>query len=83
MSPAEVVTAFIAAFFVIGVVVGIIAVVAMSAVRTDRGRRDGPRRGPHRPGRNAAADGNAIGWEEPPGPGEEGEPPRWPGGFTG
>jgi len=60
-------------FFIIGITVGVIAVVAMAAVRSDRsGRLSGPpESGPDGPGR------------QPPGPGLEDleldDRPRWPG----
>lgn len=36
----------VVAFFVVGIVVGVIAVIAMSAIRTDRYRRNDPGRRP-------------------------------------
>jgi hypothetical protein len=75
----EFVAAVIAAFFVIGIVVGVIAVVAMSALRSDRGRL-GNRTRRLRRGTGSPL-GRGPGWEEPPGPDEEDSGyPRWPGG---
>lgn len=95
MSAAELVVLVVLAFFTIGVVVGVIAVIAMSAIRHDQidrrygGRRGGlgPRAGRHAGGRPGDEIGAGdTGWEEPPeafgpdsGDGDE-EPPRWPGG---
>jgi hypothetical protein len=69
----------IVAFFVIGIVVGVIAVIAMSALKSDRGRL-GDRTRRLRRGTDSPL-GGAPGWEEPPGPDEEDNRyPRWPGG---
>ncbi len=75
MSGAEIVLGIIAAFFIIGIVVGVIAVIALSAVRGRRAPEDQRRRGgPDRAGQ--------PGWEEPPGPDDDSDPPsRWPGGY--
>jgi hypothetical protein len=74
------VTGVIAAFFVIGIAVGWIAVVAMSALRTSRSRRGNrPRR--LRDGTGSPHGDGGLGWEEPPGPDQEDNGhPRWPGG---
>ncbi len=70
----DTVVAIVSAFFVIGIVVGIIAVVAMSALRADRrgDPGDSPDYGPPGPG------------EQPPVPRADGvgldDRPRWPGG---
>ena len=91
MSAVELVVLVVLAFFTIGVVVGVIAVIAMSAIRhdeTDRrhgGRRGGlGRRAGRRPGDEI--DAGDTGWAEPPeafgpdtGDGDEGSP-HWPGG---
>jgi hypothetical protein len=69
----------IVAFFVIGIVVGVIAVIAMSALKSDRGRL-GDRTRRLRRGTGSPL-GGGPGWEEPPRPDETGnEYPRWPGG---
>jgi hypothetical protein len=75
----EFVAGVIAAFFVIGIVVGVIAVIAMSALRSDWGRLGGRAR---RLRRGAGPPlGGGPGWEEPPGSDEtDGGHPRWPGG---
>lgn len=80
------VTGVIAAFFVIGIGVGVIAVFALSALRyRRRAQRDDWLAGRRRPlGRTD----DGVGWQEPPGPDEYGDgaggygdqPPRWPGG---
>lgn len=95
MSALELVVLVVLAFFTIGIVVGVIAVIAMSAIRHDQiDRRYGGRRGGLGPraGRRAGErpgdeiDSGDSGWAEPPeafepdtGDGDEG-PPRWPGG---
>jgi hypothetical protein len=74
----EFVVGVIAAFFVIGIVVGVIAVIAMSSLKSDRGRL-GDRTRRLRRGTRSPLRG--PGWEEPPGPDEEDNGyPRWPGG---
>ena len=65
MTGLEFVAGVIAAFFVIGIVVGVIAVIAMSALRSDWGRLGGRAR---RLRRGAGPPlGGGPGWEEPPG----------------
>jgi len=68
------VVAIVSAFFVIGITVGIIAVVAMSVLRADRPRDPGdpPEFGPRRPGEQPPE----AGWADT-GPDDH---PRWPGG---
>ena len=75
----------IAAFFILGIGVGVIAVIAMSALKRAQGRPGGR---PRRPGRLGASVGprsvgGGPGWEEPPGPDETDDGPRWPGGPSG
>jgi hypothetical protein len=76
----------VGAFFLIGIAVGVLAVIAASAIRGDAERAGrGPAERPHGP------DGwigmPQAGWEEP-GPGGDGDgdqddgSPRWPGGFA-
>lgn len=72
----------IVAFFVIGIGVGVIAMIALSALKYRRlAQRDEWRAG-RRPG--PADDG--VGWQQPPGPDDYeddwygDQPPRWPGG---
>ena len=78
MTGFEFVAGVIAAFFVIGIVVGVIAVIAMSSLKSDRGRL-GDRTRRLRRGTGSPLSG--PGWEEPPGPDEEDNGyPRWPGG---
>jgi hypothetical protein len=77
----EVVAGVIAAFFVIGIVFGVLLVVALPAYDRRRDARSVGaggeyRRRPGRPG--GYRPGDAAGWEEPPG--LDGEtPPPWPG----
>lgn len=79
----ELVAAVIAAFFVIGIAVGVLLVVALP---THRRRDRAPvigwegeyRRRPGLPP-GYGHDGGP-GWEEPPGPDDDENPPRWPGG---
>lgn len=70
MSSGEIVAVIVAAFFVIGIVVGVIAVIAMSAIRDDRDRA------------RSLPDG-VSGWQEPPGAEEDDSYPRWPDGISG
>ena len=79
MSAVELVAGIVAAFFVIGIVVGVIAVIAMSAIRTDRTRRRNRPSSLRR--RTGGSRGDRTGWEEPPGPDDEDDDrPRWPSG---
>lgn len=96
MSGVELVVLVVLAFFTIGIVVGVIAVIAMSAIRHDQiDRRYGGRRGGLGPraGRRAGTrpgdeiDSGEVGWTEPPeafgpdtGDDDDEGPPRWPGG---
>ena len=78
MTGFEFVAGVIAAFFVIGMVVGVIAVIAMSSLKSDRGRLGDRTR---RLRRGTGSPRGGPGWEEPPGPDEEDTgSPRWPGG---
>jgi hypothetical protein len=76
----EVVASVIAAFFFIGIGVGVLLVIALPALRRHRGAReigwdgDYRRHGPP-PGYR---DNNGPGWEEPPGPDDGDNSPRWP-----
>jgi len=74
----------IAAFFILGIGVGVIAVIAMSALKRAQGRPGGrPRRPPRLGGSVGPPSVGGPGWEEPPGPGETDDRPRWPGGPSG
>ena len=78
----EVVASVIAAFFVIGIGVGVLLVVAMPALRRRRGTRDIGREERYRhpyglPPGYGNSDG--PGWQEPPGPNDDDLPPPWPG----
>jgi hypothetical protein len=94
---ATVVTVVIGIFFLIGIAVGVMAVIAAAALRTsvERAQRERLKRG-----REDAEDGAGwigsgmsatqwtdTGWEEPPGSGDDNDedegPPRWPGGRGG
>jgi hypothetical protein len=70
------VVAIVSAFFIIGITVGIIAVVAMSVLRADRPRDPGdlPEFGLRRPGQQPPE----AGWDDA-GPDDR---PRWPGGVS-
>jgi hypothetical protein len=78
----EVVASVIAAFFVIGIGVGVLLVVAMPALSRRRGTRDIGREDDYRhpyglpPG---YGDTDGPGWQEPPGPNDDDLPPQWPG----
>jgi hypothetical protein len=66
------VVAIVAAFFIIGITVGVIAVIALSVLRAERrrapGDEDDPGRGPGGPG------------QRPPGSGwDDDDHPGWPG----
>lgn len=76
MSPPELVVVIIAIFFVVGILVGVITVVAMSVMRTDwreRTYRVGRRSGHY----NEPPGNAATGWQEPPGS-EDDNRPHWP-----
>jgi hypothetical protein len=78
----EVVAGVIAAFFLIGIGVGVLLVIALPALRRRRDIRDidwdaDRRRHGLPPG---YGDGEGPGWQEPPSPDDDqGRPPRWPG----
>jgi hypothetical protein len=77
----EVVASVIAAFFFIGIGVGVLLVIALPALRRRRGAReigsaDDRRRYGLPPG---YGEQDGPGWEEPPGPDDGDYPPRWPG----
>jgi hypothetical protein len=91
-----IVTIVIGAFFLIGIAVGVVAVIAASVLRTsvERAQRERLKRG-HQDAENGAGwIGSGMsatqwtdvgpGWEEPPESGEDNDedegPPRWPGG---
>ena len=81
----ELVASVIAAFFVIGIGVGVLLVIALPALRRRRDPQsigwDGQyRRWVGRPPGYGDSDG--PGWEEPPGPDDDDTPPRWPGGTS-
>lgn len=67
MSAVGFVAGVVAAFFAIGIAVGVIGVVALGAIRGRQRATDRPR------GRRAHADAGLGGDEE------DGSPPRWPG----
>ena len=84
MTGFDFVAGVIAAFFILGIGVGVIAVIAMSALKRARGRPGGrPRRPPRLGGSVGPPSVGGPGGEEPPGPGETDERPRWPGGPSG
>jgi hypothetical protein len=71
-----VVVIVIGGFFLIGIMCGVLTVIAASALRSDTRRADRKRAGGNR-------DGHAPGWEEPPKPDEVGADdgtPSWRGG---
>ena len=78
----EVVASVIAAFFVIGIGVGVLLVLAMPALHRRRVARDIGREDYYRhpyglpPG---YGDDNGRGWQEPSGPDDDNFPPTWPG----
>jgi hypothetical protein len=79
------VAGIIAAFFIIGIGVGVIAMIALSALKHQRVTRGDDWSAGRRRGLGQTADG--VGWQEPPGPddhddGDDGygdRPTRWPG----
>ena len=77
----EVVASVIAAFFVIGIGVGVLLVVAMPVLRRRCGARDiGGREDYYRPPYSLPGYGDdGAGWQEPPGPDDGEAPPPWPG----
>ena len=79
----EVVAGVIAAFFVIGIGVGVLLVVALPALSRRRGTRDIGREDAYRHPYGLPSgygDNDDPGWQEPPGPDNDdsGRPP-WPG----
>jgi len=94
VSVAVLVIAIIGVFFLVGIAFGVLAVIAGSALRGDRGRAARKRTRlerfdtGHDTGWTGAGwtDTTRTGWEEPPGPdagGEDSGQPRWPGGPSG
>jgi hypothetical protein len=78
----EVVAGVIAAFFFIGIGVGVLLVIALPALGRRRGAREIGWHGDSRRQYGLPPDygGNdGPGWEEPPGPDDDDNPPRWPG----
>ena len=77
----EVVASVIAAFFVIGIGVGVLLVVALPALRRRRGTRDIGRKADYRPYSlpPGYGDNDGSGWQEPPSPDDDDSPPPWPG----
>ena len=78
----EVVASVIAAFFVIGIGVGVLLVVAMPVLRRRRGPRDiGTREDHYRPPYSLPPGygDDGPGWQEPPDPDDGEAPPTWPG----
>ena len=76
MSGIELVAGVIAAFFAFGIVAGVLAVIALSALRGHRARSERRRPfGEYEPDRTQPID-----WTPPDGPGESDDmPPPWPG----
>jgi hypothetical protein len=78
----EVVAGVIAAFFFVGIGVGVLLVIALPALRRRRDAReigwDGDYRRSYAPP-PGYGDNDDPGWEEPPGPDEDEGPPPWPG----
>jgi hypothetical protein len=78
----EVVASVIAAFFAIGIGVGVLLVIALPALGRRRGARAIGREDNYRhpyglpPG---YGDDDGPGWQEPPGPDDDDSPPPWPG----
>jgi hypothetical protein len=73
----DTVVAIVSAFFVIGITVGIIVVIALSVFRPRRPRRPGPPGGPGAPGRRPPRYRSPglppdLGWDD-------NHHPRWPG----
>ena len=99
MNAATIVTIVIGAFFLIGIAVGVVAVIAASVLRTsvERAQRERLQRGHEDAEHGAGWIGSGMsatqwtdvhaGWEEPPESGEDNDkdegPPRWPGGRRG
>ena len=79
----EVVASVIAAFFVFGIGVGVLLVVALPALSRRRGTRDIGREDAYRHPYGVPSgygDNDDPGWQEAPGPSnDDGGPPPWPG----
>jgi hypothetical protein len=78
MSLVEVAATVIAAFFVIGIGVGVLLVSTLTAFRRRPNARGVGWEGDYR--RRPRYDDDARGWEEPPGSAGDDTRPRWPGG---
>jgi hypothetical protein len=82
MTGFELVAIVIAAFFVVGIGVGVLLVVALPALQRRLGTGDIGRGDPYRrryglpPG---YGDSGGPGWLEPPGADDDDSPPTWPG----
>lgn len=81
MNGFELVAGVIAAFFIIGIGFGVLLVIALPALHRRRGTPAAVWHGDQRRWRGLPAnDGSSgIDWEDPASPGDEDEPPRWPG----
>jgi hypothetical protein len=72
-----IVAIIIAAFFGFGILLGVLAVIGLGL----SGRRPGKKYRPSGRYDPRWPDGDSRpGWEEPPGPDDDGNPPPWPGG---
>ena len=77
----EVVAGVIAAFFFIGIGVGVLLVIALPALRRRRATQEIGWGRDYRPYGlpPGYGDDDGAGWQEPPGPDDGEAPPPWPG----
>jgi hypothetical protein len=71
----DTVVAILSAFFIIGIVVGIIAVIALSVVRAERRGHQGDHAGPV----DDSGQSPDSGWDDPDPDPDSGPQRRWPG----
>lgn len=76
MTGFELVAGVIAVFFCCGIVLGVLAVISLGQGGRGRGRRH---RRLDRYDKERTDPLGRYGWEEPPGPEDDDNPPRWPG----
>lgn len=77
MNPGVAVELIVGIFFLIGIVVGVIAVIALSAIRKDRYRPPGGAAAPPEDGPGGPDEPPDLTWDDAD------DRPRWPGGAGG
>jgi hypothetical protein len=77
MSPGIAVELIVGIFFLIGIAVGVIAVIALSAIRKDKGRPPGGGAAPAQDGPGEPDEPPDLAWDDAD------DRPRWPGSAGG